>query len=126
MPPSSRERFAARIRNREALADRRKTLPQPPRTNAALPGAGPDALRAAYEQGRVDAVAELAAKRDTAREAADAAKAYAKENQTRRALARTVRASVEKPLPRVVEATILVKAISTAVLIAELKRRGVL
>jgi hypothetical protein len=60
-----------------------------------------------------------------AREAADAAEAYAKENRTRRALARTVRAAVEKPLPRVVEATILVKAISTAVLVAELKRRGI-
>jgi hypothetical protein len=36
-----------------------------------------------------------------------------------------VRASVAKPLPRVVEAVVVVKALATEVLVAELRRRRV-
>ena len=121
MPPTPRERLDARIRNKEALALRRKAKDE-------LAEAGPPAdpvLRAAYDRGRADAVAELAAVRRREENVAAAAKGYAKQNRARREIAAAVRASVAKPLPRVVEAVVVVKALATEVLVAELRRRGV-
>ena len=121
MPPTPRERLDARIRNREALALRRKA-------SAELAETGPPAeaaLRDAYDKGRADAVAELAAVRRRDTDAAAAAKDYAKQNRARREIAAAVRASVAKPLPRVVEAVVVVNSLATEVLVAELRRRGV-
>jgi hypothetical protein len=121
MQPTPRERLDARIRNKEALALRRKA-------SAELAETGPPAdsvLRAAYDKGRADALAELSAVRRREENAAVAAKEYAKQNRARRDIAAAVRASVAKPLPRVVEAVVVVKALATEVLVAELRRRGV-
>lgn len=121
MRPTPRERLDARIRNKEALASRRKAKGE-------LAETGPPAdpiLRAAYERGRADALAEAAAVRRRETDAAEAAKAYARQNKARREIVRELRASVARPLPRVVEAVVVVKALATEVLIAELRRRGV-
>jgi hypothetical protein len=121
MPPTPRERLDARIRNKEALTARRKA-------SAELAETGPPAdlvLRAAYDKGRVDAFAETAAVRRRETDAVAAAKDYAKQNRARREIARELRASVARPLPRVVEAVVVVKALATEVLVAELRRRGV-
>ena len=121
MPPTPRERLDARIRNKEALALRRKATDELAETG---PPADP-VLRAAYDKGRADALAELAAVRRREENVAAAAKDYAKQNKARREIAAAVRASVAKPLPRVVEAVVVVKALATEVLVAELRRRGV-
>jgi hypothetical protein len=121
MQPTPRERLDARIRNKEALALRRKA-------SAELAETGPPAdpvLRAAYDKGRADAFAELAAVRRREENVAAAAKDYAKQNGARREIVRELRASVAKPLPRVVDAVVVVKALATEVLVAELRRRGV-
>jgi hypothetical protein len=120
MQPTPRERLDARIRNKTALALRRKASPE-------LTENGPPteaALRAVYDRGRADAFAELAAVRRGEADVAEAAKAYARRNTERREIAAAVRASVAKPLPRVVEAVVVVKALATEVLVAELRRRG--
>ena len=120
MPPTPRERLDARIRNKEALAARRKA-------SVELAAYGPPsdpALREAYKKGRADALAEFAEVRRREEKVAVAARDYAKQNRARRELATAVRASVAKPLPRVVEAVVVVKALATEVLVAELRRRG--
>jgi hypothetical protein len=121
MPPTPRERLDARIRNKEALALRRKASVE--LAESGLPSA--PALRTAYDRGRAAAFVELAAVRRRDADAGTAARDYAKENKARRELAAAVRASVAKPLPRVVEAVVVVKALATEVLVAELRRRGV-
>jgi hypothetical protein len=121
MQPTPRERLAARIRNKEALALRRKA-------SAELSETGPTAdpvLRAAYDKGRADAFAELVAVRRREEYIAAAARDYARQNKARREIVRELRASVARPLPRVVEAAVVVKALATEVLVAELRRRGV-
>jgi hypothetical protein len=120
MQPTPRERLDARIRNKEALAARRKAKDELAETG---PPAGPS-LRAAYDRGRADAFAQLAAVRRREADVAEAAKDYAKQNKARREIARELRASVARPLPRVVEAVVVVKALATEVLVAELRRRG--
>ena len=120
MQPTPRERLDARIRNKDALALRRKA-------SAELAELGPPSdpvLRAAYDKGRADALSELAAVRRREENVAAAARDYAKQNRARRDLAAAVRASVAKPLPRVVEAVVVVNALATEVLVAELRRRG--
>jgi hypothetical protein len=121
MPPTPRERLDARIRNKEALALRRKAC-------AEVGEIGPPvepALRAAYDRGRAEAFAELAAVRRREENVAAAARDYVKQNRERREIAAAVRASLVKPLPRVVEAVVVVKALATEVLVAELRRRGI-
>jgi hypothetical protein len=121
MLPTPRERLDARIRNKEALAARRKAKDE-------LAESGPPAdpsLRAAYDKGRADAFAELAAVRRREENVAAAARDYARQNKAHRELAAAVRASVARPLPRVVEAVVVVKALATKVLVAELRHRGV-
>jgi len=121
MPPTPRERLDARIRNKEALALRRKASGEIAETG---PPADP-VLRAAYDKGRADAFAEAAAVGRRETNVAEAAKACARQNKARRDIAAAVRASVARPLPRVVEAVVVVKALATEVLVAELRRRGV-
>jgi hypothetical protein len=121
MPPTPRERLDARIHNKEAFA-----LPRTAKEALACEGPPYDsALREAYDKGRADAFAELAAVRRREENVAAAAKDYAKQNRARREIAAAVRTSVAKPLPRVVEAVVVVKALATEVLVAELRRRGV-
>ena len=121
MPPTPRERLDARIRNKEALVLWRKASAELSETGSPAE----PALRAAYEKGRADALAEFAAVRGREEDVAAAAKDYAKQNRARREPAAAVCASVAKPLPRVVQAVVVVKALATQVLVAELRRRGV-
>ena len=117
MPPTPRERLDARIRDKEALAARRKAAQE-------LAEAGPPvepALRAAYDKGRADALAELGAVRRQEENLAAAARDYAKQNNARGKLAAAVRASVAKPPPRVVVAVVVLEALATEVLVAELR-----
>jgi hypothetical protein len=119
MQPTPRERLDARIRNKTALAARRNASAE-----LAEPGPPSDpALRAAYDKGRADAFAEAAAVRRQEADVAAAARDYTKQNNARKELAAAVRASIARPLPRVVEAVVVVKALATEVLVAELKRR---
>jgi hypothetical protein len=80
MPPTPRERLDARIRNKEALALRRKA-------SAELAEPGPPTnpvLRAAYDKGRADAFAEAAAVRRREENVAAAARDYAKQTHPSR------------------------------------------
>jgi len=115
MLPTPRERLDARIRNKEALALRRKASAELAETGRPAE----PALRAAYDKGRADAFAELAAVRRREEDVAAAARDYAK--QKRREIAAAVRASVAKIRPRVLEAVVVVKALATEVLVAAFK-----
>jgi hypothetical protein len=95
MPPTPRERLDARIRNKEALALRRKASGEIAETG---PPADP-VLRAAYDKGHADAFAEAAAVGRRETNVAEAAKACARQNKARRDIAAAVRASVARPLP---------------------------
>jgi hypothetical protein len=120
MQPTPRERLDARIRNKDARAARRKAKDELAETD---PPAEP-ALREAYDKGRSTAFAELAAVRRREANVAAAARDYAKQNEARRVIVRELRASIARPRPRVVEAVVVVKALATEVLVAELRRRG--
>jgi hypothetical protein len=117
MLPTPRERLDARIRNKEALALRRKASAELAETGRPAE----PALRAAYDKGRADAFAELAAVRRREEDVAAVARDYAKQNKKRREIAAAVRASVAKPRPRVLEAVVVVKALATEVLVAAFK-----
>jgi hypothetical protein len=118
--PTSREKLTARVRNKQALELRSKARDA---AKADEPPIDPD-LREIYDRGRASAFAEAGAAHKHTEETAEAARLYARQNRVRREILGEIRNAVSKPLPRVVEATVLVRHCSTAVFIAELRRRG--